>query len=430
MLNKFERFVRRYGMVGHGDHVVCAVSGGADSVAMLFAFYLLREKWGITLSAAHYNHGLRAEESDRDERFVRQLCDRLDIPLTVEKGSVKAGKKGLEAAARDARYGFLTALEGKIATAHTANDNAETVLMHLIRGTGLRGLGGIAPMCGQLIRPMLEITRDEVLAFLDEYHLSFVEDSSNDTDQFLRNRLRHHVIPLLEKENPRFAENISETAQKLRLDDGLLTTLSASADPASVQVLRELPLALRSRAISRFLVKHSVKEPEARHIRAVEQLVFSDKPSAKVMLQNGVVIARNYDRLECLQAAEGLEERDLVIPGDTLIPGTQLLVRCAPATQILRETNAFTAVICGKACVRHRLPGDAMRLPGGTKELKKLFIDKKIPAAKRLQIPVIADEAGVIAVYGFGVNLDRVSMDQGAVEIRFAKREIIEEEKA
>ena len=93
MLNKFERFVRRYGMVGHGDHVVCAVSGGADSVAMLFAFYLLREKWGITLSAAHYNHGLRAEESDRDERFVRQLCDRLDIPLTVEKGVSKPVKK-------------------------------------------------------------------------------------------------------------------------------------------------------------------------------------------------------------------------------------------------------------------------------------------------------------------------------------------------
>ena len=145
MLNKLLTFIRRYDLIASGDTVICAVSGGADSVAMLFGFYLLKDKLGISLSAAHFNHHLRGEESDRDEAFVAELCDRYDIPLHIGSGQIVAGKKGLEAAARDARYGYFRTLSGKIATAHTADDNAETVLMHLIRGTGLKGLGGITP---------------------------------------------------------------------------------------------------------------------------------------------------------------------------------------------------------------------------------------------------------------------------------------------
>jgi len=428
MLNKLERMIRRYDMLQPGDHVVCAVSGGADSVALLFGMYLLREKWKITVSAAHYNHGLRGEESDRDEAFVRNLCDRLDIPLTVGKGCVKSGKKGLESAARDARYAFLFDSEGKLATAHTANDNAETVLMHLIRGTGLRGLGGIAPVCGRLIRPMLEITRDEVIAFLEEYHLSYVADSSNATDQFLRNRLRHHVIPYLEKENPRFAESVSDTAQMLRLDDGLLQALSASADPTSVHVLRDLPPSLRTRAIRRFLTANCIKEPEAKHIRAVERLVFSNRPSARVMLQNGVVVARNYDCLECIRENWELPLMRLQIPGDTHIPQIKMQIHCTAAKNIIDTKSAFTFVPKGSVYIRHRLPGDTIRLCGGTKELKKLFIDKKIPLGKRMQIPVIVDEGGVVGVYGFGVNRDRLSNAEDSIEIRFISGETKEEE--
>ena len=218
MLNKLRKLLRQYDMVAKDDHVICAVSGGADSVALLFGMYLLREKLGITLSAAHFNHRLRGEESDRDEQFVRDFCSRYDIPLSVGSARVVAGKKGLEAAAREARYAFFATLPGKIATAHTADDNAETVLMHLVRGTGLRGLGGISPVNGNIIRPMLTVTRQEVLAFLEEYCLSHVEDGSNKTDDFLRNRLRHRVMPLLKAENPRLAENLSQMAMELRYD--------------------------------------------------------------------------------------------------------------------------------------------------------------------------------------------------------------------
>ena len=155
MLNKLLKQMRQYDMVSKGDRIICAVSGGADSVALLFGMYLLREKLGITLMAAHFNHHLRGEESNRDEQFVRDFCQRYDIPLEVGSAQVVSGKKGLEAAAREARYAFFATLDGKIATAHTADDNAETVLMHLVRGTGLRGLGGINPVNGNIIRPML-----------------------------------------------------------------------------------------------------------------------------------------------------------------------------------------------------------------------------------------------------------------------------------
>ena len=428
MLNKLRQLIRRYNMLRAGDHVVCAVSGGADSVALLFGIYLLRENLGITLSAAHFNHKLRGEESDRDEQFVRSLCDRLEIPLSVSSGDIRPGKKGLEAAAREARYAFLKSLPGKIATAHTANDNLETVLMHLVRGTGLKGLGGIAPVNGQLIRPMLEITRSDVLAFLGEYNLSYVTDSSNGENVFLRNRLRMQVVPLLEKENPNLAMMVTALAQRLRQDEGLLDTLAFSADASDVLLLQQLPPALRSRAIGRFLEKNGVIEPEACHIEAVESLVFSQKPSARVSLRKGIVIARNYDRLVCLPEAWELAEAELPVPGEVIIPQSGMIIRCQPATELTDRPNSFTVVPHGKLRIRHRLAGDAMRLSGGTKELKKLFIDKKIPAAQRLQIPVIADEEGIVGVYGFGANRDRLEMHDRAVQISFLFMEKKEEE--
>ena len=205
MLNKLERFIRQHRLLASGDRVICAVSGGADSMALLFGLYLLREKMNLSLEAAHFNHGLRGTESDEDEAFVRDFCLGLDIPFHCGRGQVVPGKKGLEAAAREARYSYLTGLGGKLATAHTADDNAETVLLHMLRGTGLKGLGAIAPVRGNIIRPMLSITRQQLLDFLNEYHIQYRTDSSNLGDEFLRNRLRHHVMPLLKQENPRLA---------------------------------------------------------------------------------------------------------------------------------------------------------------------------------------------------------------------------------
>lgn len=415
MLNKLQAFIRRYDLVQPGDCVICAVSGGADSMALLWAMYLLKEKLQIKVSAAHFNHGLRQQESDRDEGFVREFCHRYEIPLFCTKGQVTAGKKGLEAAARDARYAFLNTLPGKIATAHTANDNAETVLMHMVRGTGLKGLGGIAPICGKLIRPMLGVTRQDVLAILEEYHVRFVQDSSNDTDLFLRNRLRHHVIPLLEQENPCLAENLSAMALVLREDEAALSQCAVD----SVAQLKAMDPARRSRALAAFLQKSGVKEPEREHIALAENLVFSCKPSAKACFPDGVTVSRNYDRLEANTDTRSWEPVVLKCPGEVLIPELHLRVRCIPAQGNPNQERCFAVVPKGNIVIRPRQAGDEMRLHGGSKQLKKLFIDRKIPAPRRMEIPVAADEAGVLGVCGFGPNLDRIPRTGSGVEICF-----------
>lgn len=412
MLTKLLEQLRRYDMVHPGDTVICAVSGGADSVALLFAFYLLREKLGIHLEAAHFNHHLRGEESQRDEEFVRELCDRFDIPLTVGGGEVRTGKKGLEAAAREARYGFFATLPGKVATAHTADDNAETVLMHLVRGTGLKGLGGIAPVNGRIIRPMLTVTRQEVLAFLEEYHLEHIRDSSNDADDFLRNRLRHHVMPLLKEENPKLSEKLSDMAMELRYD---ARELEPEGELPPVSVLRQMGKALRSRHLEAFLKRSGVKEPERSHIRLAEGLVFSERPSARGDFPGGVTIQRCYDRLEALGAPMALTETVLPCPGQVEMSGYR--IRCYPAEEIVNTETTFTVQPAGRLILRSRREGDTIRLPGGTKTLKKLFIDRKLPASRRSNIPVLADDEGVLGVYSIGVHQERAALRLPAVTI-------------
>ena len=402
MLNKLRRFARQHQLICPGDSIICAVSGGADSMALLWALYLLKEEWRLNLSAAHFNHHLRGEESDRDEAFVREFCAGYGIPLHVGSGEVKPGKKGLEAAARDARYAFLNSLPGKIATAHTADDNAETILLHLVRGTGLKGLGGIRPQNGNVIRPMLNVTRQDVEEFLAEYAVAHIEDSSNQQDAFLRNRIRHSVIPLLREENPRIAENLSAMALRLRQDEQALEEAAAFDGPPHVFTLRSMAPAVRARALEHFLKSCGVREPEAAHIERAEALVFSDNPSAKAQFPGGITIGRNYTTLE-------------------LLPESGSELRCqmdiSPATELVNTPTEFTVNPVGEIFIRPRQSGDAIRLSGGTRSLKKLFIDRKIPAARRSQIPVVCDEMGILGVCGIGVNLDRAATALPATRI-------------
>lgn len=417
MQNKMLAFLRQQQMLKPGDRVICALSGGADSVAMTFAFYLSARQLGIQLEAAHFNHCLRGAESCRDEAFVRDFCDRYDIPLHLGSAQVVPGKKGLEAAAREARYAFLHTLPGKIATAHTADDNAETVLMHLIRGTGLKGLGGIQPVQGNLIRPMLTVTRQEVEGFLQEWNLPHVEDSSNGTDAFLRNRLRHHVMPLLYRENPRLGENLSETALSLRQDEQYLSCQAAYTDLPPVQTLRRMHPAVRSRMLALFLQESGVAEPEQAHIQLAEKLVFSQKPSAQARLPGGVILRREYDRLTAGEQAPRCQRQVLPCPGQVLLPG--LRVSCQPAEQIINTEDTFTVHPRGTLVLRSRESGDTLRRSAGRKSLKKLFIDRKIPAACREAIPVVCDDGGILGVYSLGVDADRAAGTLPAVQIHF-----------
>lgn len=402
MLNKLLLGLRD--KVEPNDNVICAVSGGVDSMALLWGMYLLKDQLGITLEAAHFNHCLRGEESDRDALFVQDFCYRFDIPLHLEKKQVISGEKGLEAAARDARYAFFETLQGKIATAHTADDNAETVLMHLVRGTGLKGLCGITPVRGNLIRPMLDITRQEVLAFLAEYSISYMEDSTNAGMDFLRNRIRHEVMPLLKRENPRLSLDMSSMARMLREDEAFLQKETPAV--SAVSELKQLPPAIQTRAIVRLLETFGVFEPSRSHIGLVRGLVYSANPSARVSLPGGVVVERNYDQLRLAPNVCMMEPVVLRCPGTTQYG--DILIHCRPGTMHKPEFARFVVSTEGPIVVRPRMTGDKMKLQGGTKSLKRIFSDKKIPASERCMVPVLSDDKGVLGVYGIGANLDRV----------------------
>ena len=412
MQNKLLAFIRQQNLMEPGDSISVACSGGPDSVALLFALYLLKDKLGIELSAAHFNHLFRGEEGYRDERHVRAFCRRYEIPLTVGRGEVIPGKKGLEAAARDARYAFLRSLPGKIATAHTADDNAETVLLHLVRGTGLKGLGGIPPVNGNVIRPLLSVTRQEVEDFCTKWSLDFVTDSLNPTDKFLRNRLRHHVMPLLRQENPQFAVNASAMALRLRQDEDCLSQLS-DMETMDVERLREMHPALRSRCLEDFLKRSGVREPEASHIAQAESLVFSPKPSAFARFPGGVAIGRNYDRLEVRREEEALPEVELPVPGSVVWGDYRITASL--------DGEGIPVHPVGPITVRSRISGDAIRLCGGTKSLKKCFIDRKIPAAQRSRIPVLCDEGGILAVEQIGIDQSRQSQGASPIWIQIEK---------
>lgn len=403
MLNKLRAFLKEQALLSPGDKVIAAVSGGADSVAMLFALYLLRDELGITLEAAHFNHHLRGAESDRDEAFVTDFCGRYCIPLHLGSGRIVSGKKGLEAAARDARYAFLRSLPGKVATAHTADDNAETVLMRLIRGTGLKGLGAIAPVSGNVIRPMLTVTRDDVEAFLEEYALPHVEDSSNAEDDFLRNRIRHGILPLMRAENPRIGENLSAMALLLRQDEACLQAMIPEEQMPDVSRLKAMEPSLRRRTLERFLKAQGVREPEQIHILQAEQLLYHWSPSASMQFPGGVTIGRQYDRLVRLECAPELPETRLSVPGETCIGGKRFVSEYA--TDLEERPDSVLVCPVGALIVRSRRSGDTMRLPGGTRSLKKMYIDRKIPASQRAAVPVLADDRGVLAVFGIGTDI-------------------------
>ena len=428
MRDKVLRWCRENAMLSPGQTVVCAVSGGADSVAMLHILCSLREALGVTVSAAHFNHRLRGAESDRDEAFVRKLCDDWGVPLAAASGDAAARARetgeSLEEAARNLRYAFFASLGQTVATAHTADDNLETMLLNFLRGTGLTGLGGIPPKRDFLVRPILCCTRQEVLAYLDEHHLPHVEDSTNAADDCVRNRLRHNILPLLKAENPALAETALRTAQLLRRDDAFLDCLAETAlQTAGTEPLawRCAPLAaetdaVRTRAIRAMLQTIHIPKLSHTHIEAVDRLLFTDDPSARVSLPGGWEARREYALLRLTRTDCALTFAPVpLFPSKTVrIPELGLKIRCEftknfaknhPGTftfacrcDMIRATNGLV--------VRPRLPSDAIRLPGGTKTLKKWFIDRKVPAAQRGLVPVFADDSGVLAVYGLGQNLD------------------------
>ncbi|MDR2421680.1 MAG: tRNA lysidine(34) synthetase TilS [Oscillospiraceae bacterium] len=453
MLRKLTVFADAHGMLPRGCDVIAAVSGGADSMALLTALFELAPSRGLNLLAAHFDHRLRGEESDRDREFVRGFCEKLGVPCHVGAGDVRAEARargrGIEDAARELRYGFLLGLSGRfspparVAVAHTADDNAETVLLNLARGSGARGLSGIPPARGSVIRPMLSVTRADVEAFLSERRVPYVEDSTNADESYSRNIIRRRAVPVLREINPRFALRALGASLRLREDDEYLTALAREfvdtrcpGGAAPAEGLRALPRPVASRAIL-LLAGRSLS---SERVDAILALCGSSSGTARVSVPGGTV-TRSYDTLLFGGAAAPSFSPVSLSPGETArIPELSASVSlreavCAEGVgafykEIEKIHKRFTVFlfkkseICGRITVRPRAGGDSMRLfaENATKSLKKLFIEKKIPAFRRGLIPVVSDGLGPLGVCGVAVGA-RAAPAAGdtAVEIRFER---------
>ncbi len=437
MEHKALAFCREWNLIPEDSVVLCAVSGGADSMCLLHWLNGVKEVLGIRLQAAHYNHHLRGAESDRDEEFVRAHCREWDIPLTCGGGDVSVWAKelglGLEEAARELRYAFLQEMAQQIdadliAVAHNANDNVETMLLHLIRGSGLTGLTGMQPRRDNIVRPLLSVTRAEIEAYCADHGVPFVQDSTNADDRYSRNRVRHRIVPELTEMNPRFVENSVKLLERLRDDESYLISQTnvvfASTRKEGERIILPasaiagLHEALAPRAVRRLLMLAGQMNCSAAHLESVVALCRSSDPSVRIALP-GLTVYRMYDEL--VFAPAGTEE---TVPepaavcedGETHYGGTGWVLRCTqtecPEAATKNPESFFLACdkIVGSLQLRPRRTGDQIKLPGrGTKTVKKLLIDRKVPLAQRELLPVLADEAGVLALASFGPDESRLA---------------------
>ena len=398
-----------------GSRLLAAVSGGMDSMVLLDVLISVSDRYDIT--CAHFNHQLRGEESRRDELFVRDFCEKNQIPLVVSSGDVNRyaneNHVGLEEAARMLRYSFLTSVPDIdwIVTAHNGDDNLETMLMHLVRGSGLHGLSGIPPVRDRILRPMLQIPRAEIARYASARQVPFVTDSSNETDQFFRNRIRRAIIPLLREENPHIVESTAELCRILRSEDRFLREQSAlalarvcSGSALDRAAFLELPEALQPRVLTLFL--ENVPELSRVHIRSALSLIRAENPSAALDLPGDFRLRRSYQDLVLEQhfAAAPLPGPTAIEPGQAVRFGSWL-IQCLPDTGQYTPDREYLildrSVLDRPMTLRCMQPGDRIHLTGGTRKISRLLIDLKVPKTQRPSLPILMSGDEVAAVIPF-----------------------------
>ena len=445
--------IERYNMIEQGDRILVALSGGADSVALLHFLYANKAALGITVEALHLNHNLRGQESERDEHFVKELCSDMGVPLTVESEQIQtlaqAAGISLELCGREYRYAFFARqmlLRGaKLATAHTGSDNAETMLLNLVRGTGLRGLGGIPPVRqtqqGLIIRPFIFCTRAQIEAYCAEHGLVYVNDSSNQSDDYTRNRLRHRVLPVLKEINPTCEDAFCAAAELLRTDEEHLEDCAAreleklcEPEGYSQTGILLLPKAIAPRVLRMQLAEAGLAYDRER-INLLWELLL--KGQGTVQLSGRIYFWCDGQRYhfagkEPLQPyfEIKMDWRELAEKGnchffEAFCGKTLQILFCDYETykKILQNApNQFkNALDCDKidkvVFLRQRKSGDSLRPAGRgcTKTLRKLFNEAQTPLPQRHRAFVLESGGRPVWAEGFGV-------DETAVVTPAAKR--------
>ena len=393
--------------------MLAAVSGGLDSMCLLHLLTVWGQERSITVTAAHFNHQLRGDESDRDEQFVRDWCGVHGVPFVSGRGDVRAlaAQRGqsLEEAAREARYAFLIKEKERLGcryvlTAHHADDNAETMLLNLLRGTGLRGLTGIPAAREFLLRPFLQVTREELAAYATAHSIPYVEDSTNALDDAARNVLRHQVLPVLKQLNPRAVEHMSRTAALLAEDEaalaadcGRLLQSCAIVPSVSAEVpipaLETAPTAIRSRAVLAVLaaVGGHEKDLTAAHVQAV-----LDLRRGQLSLPYGITVRREADVLRFDRTKAAPAEQPVSL-GETAAFGPWQV------TLAVESGREGIALSFPKGVALTVTPWDPKdRLNGRT--VKRLCVDRGISPAERESLPVLRVDGRAAAVPGLGLD--------------------------
>lgn len=422
---------RKHRMFTAGDKVLVAVSGGPDSVALLHALRTHSSELGISLHVAHFNHGIRGEQSDIDEGFVRDLAQAFTLPITVGKADVPALqaelKVGTEEAARIARLEFLqrTAAEvgaNKIALGHTADDRAESVLLNIIRGCGIDGLGSIRPVSGNTVRPLIETTRAQIEAYIAENALPYRVDETNADTTYTRNRVRHELLPLLEHEyNPEIRSALVRLAEIATSQGRLIYELAESAavdcrsgEGLDVRKLLNLPGALLHQVIRSEIerVKGDLRDVTFEQVQGVVNALRAGSDFTITLPTGQIDAMRRGDafRVQRRENVQGVEpfQLDMQVPGVTDIASVGLRIEAQLATQPtptrLKANEALIDIdaVVGKLRVRNICPGDRITPLGmsGHKKLQDIFVDKKISRTQRARAAVIVDDEKILWVVG------------------------------
>ncbi len=435
-------YIRRYQMIEKGDHVITGVSGGADSVCLLFVLVLLQDELDLKLTAVHVDHQLRGEKAREDAAFTEQLCKKWKVAYrqySYPVGDI-AAKRGIsvEEAGRQVRYECFETVRAashgdKIAVAHNEDDQAETVLMNLVRGSGLKGLGGIPPVRERIVRPLLGTKRSQIEAFLAEQGIAYRTDQTNFEDDYTRNKLRLHVLPYLKKEiNNQVVTHISESSEIIQQADAYIWKEAEKADAAHVcdtgkgRLLNQSLQTGEAEIIQNYVILKELRgvagtqrDLTAVHIRAVSGL-FDKQTGRKVTLPYGITAERTYEGIEIRkeQQAPECDAGVLALPvppeGSVCVPGSNtVLTTCVEkrgGSEIIPE-NEYTKwfdydIIKGDLQLRTRLPGDYFMLnkDGGRKKLKLFFRDQKIPREKRGQMLLLAEGSHVLWIPGYRIS--------------------------
>ena len=401
-----------------GKKLLCAVSGGADSMCLL---HLLKSA-GIEVTAAHFEHGIRGEESLRDLNFVRDFCGKNAIPFVFERADVPSyavqNGMGIEEAARKLRYEFLErSLESLnydlIATAHNADDNAETMVFNLVRGSGTMGLRGIPRRRGNIVRPLLSVTRAEIEAYLKEKALPHVEDSTNQSDDYTRNLIRHRLIPVMQEINPRFVQAAGRTGELCSRDEACLSQMAEEfiysyykAESLPLDKLRALHPAVSSRVLRQLLPGLKME-----HVDML--LDFIGESGLGTLNVPGRTLRREQGRLYlCAASYSPLTERRLEIgkalalPECSLVLHSQLCIYSGEVNDLFKTSYLKYEMIGSNLRITSRREGDKLRPIGRgcTKSLKALFMERKYSQQERDCCPIIRDDSGPLLVYGIAAD--------------------------